>query len=163
MHGHGDKPYLCTYKGCDRAQPGNGFPRQWNLKDHMRRVHHDDGASLQATSAASPPPSGSAGHSKGSRKKPCNRKSSLKSGSSMDNSTSKAEANQAYEEWHKHRQSLTSMVSNFAEPDDPSLLQYLSDAQSHLTAMGQASNRYMSLQKADLSGPYMRSYPQQSG
>ncbi|EEU37566.1 uncharacterized protein NECHADRAFT_87435 [Fusarium vanettenii 77-13-4] len=41
MHGHGDKPFLCTYAGCQRSVPGNGFPRQWNLKDHLKRVHDD--------------------------------------------------------------------------------------------------------------------------
>lgn len=40
-HGHGDKPFLCTYLDCERAVPGNGFPQQWNLQDHMKRVHND--------------------------------------------------------------------------------------------------------------------------
>ena len=39
MHGHGDKPYMCTYPDCDRSIQGNGFPRRWNLQDHMKRVH----------------------------------------------------------------------------------------------------------------------------
>lgn len=52
MHGHGDKPYLCPHPECDRAHPGFGFPRQWNLKDHMRRVHHDDGSQLERMAAA---------------------------------------------------------------------------------------------------------------
>lgn len=39
MHGHGDKPYLCTFEDCERRLPGNGFPRRWNLQDHMKRVH----------------------------------------------------------------------------------------------------------------------------
>ncbi|KAI0450709.1 hypothetical protein F5B21DRAFT_415916 [Xylaria acuta] len=43
MHGHGDKPYLCTYEGCERAIPGNGFLRMWNVRDHMRRVHNYTG------------------------------------------------------------------------------------------------------------------------
>lgn len=41
MHGHGDKPFTCTYEGCERGVPGNGFPRHWNLRDHMKRVHND--------------------------------------------------------------------------------------------------------------------------
>ncbi|KFY37696.1 hypothetical protein V494_04658 [Pseudogymnoascus sp. VKM F-4513 (FW-928)] len=40
MHGHGEKPFLCTAEKCDRAIPGNGFPRHWNLRDHMKRVHN---------------------------------------------------------------------------------------------------------------------------
>lgn len=39
MHGHGEKPFLCTFSGCERGLPGHGFPRHWNLRDHMRRVH----------------------------------------------------------------------------------------------------------------------------
>ncbi|KAI9734581.1 MAG: hypothetical protein M1834_002182 [Cirrosporium novae-zelandiae] len=39
MHGHGEKPHLCQYPDCDRALAENGFPRRWNLYDHMRRVH----------------------------------------------------------------------------------------------------------------------------
>ena len=45
MHGHGDKPHICIYTGCDRGIPGNGFPRRYNLFDHMRRVHgHEYGS-----------------------------------------------------------------------------------------------------------------------
>jgi hypothetical protein len=39
MHGHGDRPFMCSYPDCDRSLPGNGFPRRWNLMDHMKRVH----------------------------------------------------------------------------------------------------------------------------
>ena len=37
MHGHGEKPYACPFDDCDRSE--RGFPRKWNLADHMRRVH----------------------------------------------------------------------------------------------------------------------------
>lgn len=56
MHGHGDKPYLCTHEGCDRGAAGNGFPRHWNLRDHMKRVHNDSGASTKSNASGSPPP-----------------------------------------------------------------------------------------------------------
>lgn len=39
MHGHGDRPHLCYYPGCERGILGNGFPRRYNLFDHMKRVH----------------------------------------------------------------------------------------------------------------------------
>ena len=39
MHGHGERPHLCFYPGCERGIPGNGFPRRYNLFDHMKRVH----------------------------------------------------------------------------------------------------------------------------
>jgi hypothetical protein len=57
MHGHGDKPFLCTYDGCERGVTGNGFPRYWNLRDHMKRVHSDPGQP-RISSLGSPPPSG---------------------------------------------------------------------------------------------------------
>jgi hypothetical protein len=59
MHGHGDKPFLCTYDGCERGVAGNGFPRHWNLRDHMKRVHNDPGQpKSNASTSGSPPPSG---------------------------------------------------------------------------------------------------------
>ncbi|OQO06712.1 hypothetical protein B0A48_08499 [Cryoendolithus antarcticus] len=39
MHGHGERPHLCVYSGCERGFAGNGFPRRYNLFDHMKRVH----------------------------------------------------------------------------------------------------------------------------
>ncbi|ESZ99001.1 hypothetical protein SBOR_0659 [Sclerotinia borealis F-4128] len=54
MHGHGDKPFLCKYDGCERGVIGNGFPRRWNLFDHMKRVHNDPCTSRSAD--GSPPP-----------------------------------------------------------------------------------------------------------
>ncbi|KAJ5886976.1 uncharacterized protein N7473_009650 [Penicillium subrubescens] len=39
MHGHGECPHLCLFEGCERSVPGFGFPRRWNLHDHMKRVH----------------------------------------------------------------------------------------------------------------------------
>ncbi|KAE8557044.1 hypothetical protein EYB25_001750 [Talaromyces marneffei] len=44
FHGHGDNPHLCFYPGCERAVPGYGFPRRWNLFDHMKRVHDYTGS-----------------------------------------------------------------------------------------------------------------------
>lgn len=39
LHNHGMNPYLCHFSGCERARPDNGFPRRWNQRDHMKRVH----------------------------------------------------------------------------------------------------------------------------
>ncbi|KAN0090196.1 hypothetical protein V8E51_018775 [Hyaloscypha variabilis] len=64
MHGHGDKPFLCTYEGCERGVPGNGFPRHWNLRDHMKRVHNDPGHQPKSNASGSPPASGPATKSK---------------------------------------------------------------------------------------------------
>lgn len=39
LHNHGLNPYLCIFQGCERNRPDNGFPRRWNQRDHMKRVH----------------------------------------------------------------------------------------------------------------------------
>jgi hypothetical protein len=55
MHGHGDRPHLCFYTGCERGLPGNGFPRRYNLFDHMKRVHdhrEDNGSGLPSPGTA---------------------------------------------------------------------------------------------------------------
>ncbi len=57
MHGNGEKPFLCTYKGCERGSSGNGFPRHWNLRDHIKRVHNDTGHQPKSNTARSPPAS----------------------------------------------------------------------------------------------------------
>ena len=49
MHGHGDRPHLCTYNGCERGISGNGFPRRYNLFDHMKRVHDHKDESTSVT------------------------------------------------------------------------------------------------------------------
>lgn len=57
MHGHGEKPHMCTFPECDRSIPGNGFPRRWNLFDHMKRVHDYTGPASSSSSSSSPTPS----------------------------------------------------------------------------------------------------------
>lgn len=53
LHGHGAKPHLCRYADCDRSNAGNGFPRHYNLLDHMRRVHgHKEEDEIAARSSS---------------------------------------------------------------------------------------------------------------
>ncbi|KAB8279552.1 hypothetical protein F9C07_2283347 [Aspergillus flavus] len=54
FHGHGDNPHLCLFEGCDRSIPGYGFPRRWNLFDHMRRVHDYASSDRPSSPDASP-------------------------------------------------------------------------------------------------------------
>lgn len=54
LHGHGDNPHLCLFEGCDRSVPGFGFPRRWNLFDHMRRVHDYTSSERASSPEASP-------------------------------------------------------------------------------------------------------------
>ena len=61
MHGHGAKPFLCKFDGCERAHENHGFPRRWNLLDHMKRVHGYS-ASEPSNNSDSPSPSDSSNH-----------------------------------------------------------------------------------------------------
>lgn len=63
LHGHGDNPHRCLFEGCDRSVPGYGFPRRWNLFDHMRRVHD------YSTSERLSSPETSSSNSQGPRKR----------------------------------------------------------------------------------------------
>ena len=47
MHGHGARPHLCQFADCDRSAPGHGFPRRYNLFDHMKRVHQYEGPTTE--------------------------------------------------------------------------------------------------------------------
>ena len=49
MHGHGARPHLCHFQDCERAVPGHGFPRRYNLFDHMKRVHQFEGPTTEAS------------------------------------------------------------------------------------------------------------------
>ncbi|PSN66124.1 hypothetical protein BS50DRAFT_588890 [Corynespora cassiicola Philippines] len=60
MHAHGIRPHLCHYPDCERSVMGNGFPRRYNLFDHMKRVHDFTGPATEPS-----PPSG---HGQASRK-----------------------------------------------------------------------------------------------
>ncbi|AEO58018.1 hypothetical protein MYCTH_2304963 [Thermothelomyces thermophilus ATCC 42464] len=150
MHGHGEKPYLCTYEGCERSIPGHGFPRQWNLRDHMRRVHNDNGTTTQAAS----PPSGAAAASRGrkrkndapekspSQEKPSSRKSSKAAAEPEAPAPKQPEvvSHPELDQWYEHQKALQSFIQGCAQPDDPQTLQYIKDAQKHLNAMGKISH-----------------------
>lgn len=65
MHGHGARPHLCHFQDCERAVPGHGFPRRYNLFDHMKRVHQFEGPTTE------PSPPTMQGHA---QRKPVSRK-----------------------------------------------------------------------------------------
>ncbi|KAI1516041.1 hypothetical protein L13192_05064 [Pyrenophora tritici-repentis] len=64
MHGHGARPHLCHFRDCERAMPGHGFPRRYNLFDHMKRVHQYDGPTTEPS-----PVQGQAARKSASRKR----------------------------------------------------------------------------------------------
>ena len=153
MHGHGEKPYMCTYEGCDRSISGHGFPRQWNLRDHMRRVHNDNGTIAQPPS---PPASGATATTttstrgrkrksdaeKPAQEKSSSRKSAAKAAAEAAAPVAKPEpvVNPEIEQWYEHQRALQTFIQGCVQPDDAQSLQYLKDAQDHLNAMGKISH-----------------------
>jgi hypothetical protein len=145
MHGHGDKPFLCTYEGCERSNPGCGFPRQWNLRDHMRRVHNDDCVPSAPAPASAPPASGSSSNKGRKRKKDISESSAGKKPSSKSGQGSgrnptppkveEGPTNQELEQWHEHQKALQSLVQGWTQPNDPYFIQQVGDAQAHMEYM----------------------------
>lgn len=86
MHGHGAKPFLCKFEGCERAHENHGFPRRWNLLDHMKRVHGYS-ASEPSNKSDSPSPSDSSSHNP--RKDPANGQRKRRTPSPTGNSAAK--------------------------------------------------------------------------
>jgi len=165
MHGHGDKPFLCTYDGCDRALSGNGFPRQWNLKDHMRRVHNDNGvpaqamATMTATATAGSPPRAAAVHatksSKGRKRKTdapesSGRKASIKSVPVAD---SYRHADKTMEQWEDQHKRLRKLIHRLG-PETPENYRQI---RSLLDSMEEISHTIASHQKHS-SATYRRSF-----
>ncbi|KAK2629886.1 hypothetical protein QTJ16_000706 [Diplocarpon rosae] len=145
MHGHGDKPFACPYEGCERGLPGNGFPRHWNLRDHMKRVHNDPGqAQSKSNASASPPPSGS---SKSKKRKAGDGSET----SSLDTApkriatppVAKPEPQEPslivrYQEKHQMLQDLVNQLYDPTKADNMALLRNAWDC---LKVMGQTSHR----------------------
>ena len=61
LHCYGENPHLCHFPGCERALERNGFPRKWNLKDHMKRVHGWEESEDSPSSDSPPGPSHKSG------------------------------------------------------------------------------------------------------
>lgn len=93
MHGHGDKPHLCSYTDCERSIQGNGFPRRWNLFDHMKRVHNYTGPPSPPGST-SPTPSSTSSYCQGQTSLPP-RKRRL-SGSAKPETMKKTKSNSSH-------------------------------------------------------------------
>ncbi|CAG7560849.1 unnamed protein product [Fusarium equiseti] len=136
LHGHGDKPFLCVYEGCERAVHGNGFPRQWNLRDHMKRVHNDHGSSSGS------PTTGSAQPAKGRKRKTetsetqtsNSRKAAVKSmpppPEPKENLTQPL-----IDQWMEHHKAVQSLMRNVVKPEDVQNLQHIGTIQSRLNSM----------------------------
>lgn len=137
MHGHGDKPFLCTYEDCERGVPGNGFPRHWNLRDHMKRVHNDPG---QPKSPSVSPPSE---FPKGKKRKAGDyslfaEKSERRIATSPSTSHQPEELS-LVERFKEQRQILLETVAKLKDPRNPEIMVLLRKANDCIKVMIQIS------------------------
>lgn len=151
LHGHGDKPFLCHHEGCDRSQPGNGFPRQWNLRDHMKRVHNDRG------SAGGSPPSSTPVQApvKGRKRKPdvpetqapSSRKASLKTMPQAEAKT--APGKPLIDQWFEHHHAVQDLFRGIERPEGDRTVQQIALVQRRLEAMVQMTTDMATLAKGN--------------
>ncbi|RDA92845.1 hypothetical protein CP533_2882 [Ophiocordyceps camponoti-saundersi (nom. inval.)] len=168
LHGHGDKPFLCVYEGCERAVTGNGFPRQWNLRDHMKRVHNDHGSA-----GGSPPSAAAVQPSKGRKRKTdipepqttttttttpsTSRKASVKTAPVAE--PVQPSSKPLLEQWLDHRHVVEDMVRGLNKPDDSRSLQQITEVQKRLSVMAKMTTELSAMPKAEIfPTPSRRSY-----
>ncbi|CAG8979271.1 hypothetical protein HYALB_00010804 [Hymenoscyphus albidus] len=150
MHGHGDKPFHCTFEGCERSAPGNGFPRHWNLRDHMKRVHNN--------APTSPPPSG-----KNKRKATDAAENPMEKAPRRANSPRTVVQVQApkepnwAEQYQQEYQKLVSMVEQLRDPAYPQNMDILNRSMRSIASLQHKSKL---INQASMGG---KSFIQQSG
>ncbi|TQV99881.1 C2H2 finger domain-containing protein [Cordyceps javanica] len=146
LHGHGNKPFLCTHEGCERAQEGNGFPRQWNLRDHMKRVHNDVG------DVPAPAPAPSVNPAKGRKRKNetqevavSERKAPTKP--TQQQSARKNSTKPLLDEWQDHYQALQSILQGMVAPGDHRNISQLDEVQKRSVEMAKITSQLVSASK----------------
>lgn len=159
MHGHGDKPYLCTYEGCERGAPGNGFPRHWNLRDHMRRVHNDPGPA-KSTASGSPPPFSLTVRGRNKRKSDAADVASeekVKKVATAAAVTRQLQEPSLIDHYNQSKLKLLDVVKQLDDPRNAKNMDMLRNASDCLKVMAQTTQRI-------IAAPAMaRSFSQQSG
>lgn len=146
LHGHGTKPFLCPYEDCDRAQHGNGFPRQWNLRDHMKRVHNDTGSGFNDSTENEPlepvtrPQPSSVGRKRkteASQSTSSERKSVQRAPASVNPKVDPIKP--LLEQWQEHHRTLQNIVTGLNTPGDVRNLDSLREMQKLSTEMTKIS------------------------
>ncbi|KAF2201571.1 hypothetical protein GQ43DRAFT_31365 [Delitschia confertaspora ATCC 74209] len=135
LHGHGSKPHLCTYPDCERSVIGNGFPRRYNLFDHMKRVHDytPSTSPSELSPGQQPQPD--------SKRPPRKRKSTADENAEKRQKTTKANAQalaiqnqlilrrkQLQAEFHKLRESIVRTLTDVQDPKELNGLQLTEEA-----------------------------------
>ncbi len=137
LHGHGTKPFLCTYEGCERSFDGNGFPRQWNLRDHMKRVHDDSGEGLAATT---PPIAVPQQSTKGRKRKTdsqeqasADRKSHQKMAAPP--APKKSTRQPLLDEWQEHHRVIQDLMRGMDSPGDYRTIDHIDEVRRRSSEM----------------------------
>ncbi|KAH8596926.1 hypothetical protein B0O99DRAFT_508991, partial [Bisporella sp. PMI_857] len=154
MHGHGEKPYTCTYEGCDRGIEGNGFPRHWNLRDHMRRVHNHSGPT-KSSASDSPPPSSAPPRGKNKRKAEVAESVPAKRIATPPVVMPKEPS--LLEHYHESQRKLLDVVKQLHDPKNANNMDMLRNAGDCIKMMAQTTQRINS------SPAMSRNASQQSG
>ncbi|KAM3471999.1 hypothetical protein MY5147_005538 [Beauveria neobassiana] len=157
LHGHGNKPFLCTHEGCERAQEGNGFPRQWNLRDHMKRVHNDVG------DVPAPVPVPSTNAAKGRKRKnetqetaAVERKAPTKP--TQQQSARKSSTKPLLDEWQEHYQALQGILQSMVAPADQRNIMQLGEMQKRSAEMANITSQLVSVTKQPRDGDSKKLY-----
>ncbi|RKF75484.1 hypothetical protein GcM1_233022 [Golovinomyces cichoracearum] len=140
MHGHGDKPFLCIYEGCERGTRGNGFPRHWNLRDHMKRVHNDTGYSKSNASVTSH----STAPIKGRKRKVYDTSQVINKKFLMSYDFNRSKEPSLIERYKKKQQTLLDIVKQLQDPGHKDNVKLLCDANDCIKVMAQTTQRIIS-------------------
>jgi hypothetical protein len=119
MHGHGARPHLCHFRDCERAVPGHGFPRRYNLFDHMKRVHQYDGPTTESSPTTT---SGQPQRKPVSRKRKASTEETGEKRQKVAKFTAEQQRQQAREQMTQQflskKQLLIDMLNNLSSPID---------------------------------------------
>lgn len=129
------------YEGCERSVLGSGFPRQWNLRDHMKRVHNDHGST-----GGSPPSATAQPAAKGRKRKTDvpeqssapSRKASIKSMPAVE--PKQPASKPLIEQWLDHRKAVEDILHGLEKPEDARNLQHITEVQKRLSAMAKMTS-----------------------
>ena len=162
MHGHGEKPHLCHFADCERSQPGNGFPRRWNLGDHMKRVHEYTGPAY-STGSSSPTPSSASSFYQGvpskrrtssssqaeGQKRARSTKTVQKAGKTAAPSTSQGKQRQTMNKlWHEKKAAIKAGLETL-DPNDAHASEQINADYALLQTIGMNIRRHEASQLAN--------------
>lgn len=129
------------WRDCNRAVPGRGFPRQYNLKDHIKRVHT---ASKRKYDGTSPTPITAQAGKNRRRRLEAPKQPSPESCVTMAKPLHAEESSQfsfqmLAEQWIGHRRSAEQAMRDLGQPEDSRSIEQIAEAQRRLSLMASIS------------------------